>query len=124
MLERQPTNAFAQNNWAALSFLLETNLAKAHEVAKSIYDRDMKNVGFASTYAWSLYVQGHGPEALKVIETIPAATLEQPSLAAYYGALLAAAGQKEKARGFLDKSDKAPLLPEELKLVADARKKL
>ena len=124
VLERQPTNTFAQNNWAALSFLLETNLAKAHEIAKTIYDRDTKNVGFASTYAWSLQLQGRTADALKVIEAIPAATLEQPSLAAYYGAVLAAAGQKEKARSFLDKSATAPLLPEEVKMVADARKKL
>jgi predicted Zn-dependent protease len=124
MLERQPTNAAVQNNWAALALLLETNLTRAHEVARQVYERGTNNYAFASTYAWSLHVQGKSAEALQIIETLKPAELEDPSVAGYYGAILVGAGQKEKARRYLDRADGAPLLPEEKKMVSDARAKL
>jgi tetratricopeptide (TPR) repeat protein len=124
LLERQPTNAAVQNNWAALALLLQTNLTRAHELARQVYDRDTNNFAFVSTYAWSLHVQGKTAEALKIIETLKPSELEDPSLAGYYGALLAAAGQKEKARQYLDKSATAQLLPEELQIISAARAKL
>ncbi|HTD65017.1 MAG TPA: hypothetical protein VK846_00605 [Candidatus Limnocylindria bacterium] len=123
-LERQPTNFLAQNNWATLSFLLGTNLAKAHQLARQVYDRNTNNFGFVSTYAYSLHLQGKTTEALKIIETLRPAQLEDPSVASYYGVMLAAAGQGEKARRYLAKAEAAPILPEELGIIADARKKL
>ena len=123
-LERQPTNFFAQNNWATLSFLLGTNLAKAHQLARQVYERDTNNFAFVSTYAYSLHLQGRSAEALKTMETLKPAELEDPSVASYYGALLAASGQAEKARRFLDKAEAAPILPEEVKIISEARKKL
>jgi len=124
MLERQPTNAAALNNWAALALLLHTNLTRAHEVARQVYDRGTNNFAFVSTYAWSLQVQGKSAEALKLMDTLKPAELNDPAVAGYYGAILVAAGQKEKARTYLDRTVGAPLLPEELKLVSDARQKL
>ena len=50
--------------------------------------------------------------------------LEQPAIATYYGLILAAAGQKEKARSFLARSAEATLLPEEKALVAKAQSNL
>jgi hypothetical protein len=58
------------------------------------------------------------------MEKLPARDLEQPALAAYYGAMLAGAGQKDKAREFLGKLGKLHLLPEEQRFVDEARKKL
>ncbi len=124
MLERQPTNSFAQNNWATLSLLLQTNLPKAHQLARQVYDRDTNNFAFVSTYAFSLHVQGRSAEGLKLIETLKPAMLEDPSVASYYGVLLAAAGQKEKAQRYFEKAEKAPVLPEELALISEAQKKL
>lgn len=124
MLDRQPTNVLAQNNWATLAFLLDTNLTKAHQLAREVYQHDTNNFGFVSTYAYSLHLQGRTAEALKVIETLQPAELENPSVASYYGVVLAAAGQSEKARRYLAKADGAPILPEESKLVLEARKKL
>jgi hypothetical protein len=83
MLERQATNAAVQNNWAALALLLETNLARAHQLARQVYDRDTNNFAFVSTYAWSLHVQGKSAEALKLMETLKPAELEDPSVAGY-----------------------------------------
>ena len=124
LLERQPTNAAAQNNWAALALLLNTNLPRAHELARQVYDRGTNNFAFASTYAWSLQVQGKTAEALRIMETLSPAMLNDPSVAGYYGAILAAAGQKEKARTYLDRTTGAQLLPEEAQMVSAARQKL
>ncbi len=124
LLERQPTNAAAQNNWAALALLLNTNLPRAHDLARQVYDRGTNNFAFASTYAWSLQVQGKTAEALRIMETLSPAMLKDPSVAGYYGAILAAAGQKEKARTYLDLTKGAQLLPEEAQMVATARQKL
>jgi hypothetical protein len=69
-------------------------------------------------------VQGRTTEALKLIETLKPSELAAPSVASYYGAILAAAGQSDKARQFLAKAETARILPEELNLVAEARKQL
>ncbi len=124
VLDRQPTNSYAQNNWATLSFLLQTNLPKAHQLARQVYDRDTNNFAFVSTYAFSLHVQGRSAEGLKVIETLKPAQLDDPSVASYYGVLLAATGEKEKARRYFAKAEQAPILPEEMALISEARKKL
>ncbi|HEY0550042.1 MAG TPA: hypothetical protein VGF13_10615 [Verrucomicrobiae bacterium] len=124
VLDRQPTNSFAQNNWATLSLLLQTNLPKAHQIARQVYDRDTNNFVFVSTYAFSLHVQGRSAEGLKLIETLKPARLDDPSVASYYGVLLAASGEKEKAQRYFEKAEKAPILPEEMALISEARKKL
>ena len=124
MLERQPTNIVAQNNWASLALLLNTNVVRAHELARQVYERGTNNFAFVSTYAWSLHVQGKSAEALKLMDTLQPAELNDPSVAGYYGAILVAAGQKEKARTYLDRTMGAQLLPEEMQMVADARRKL
>jgi len=124
LMERDSANTVAQNNCAALSFLLHTNIAQAHQVAGRVYHADTNNYGFISTYAWSLHLQGHTAEALKLMERIDAAHLGDPSVASYYGALLAAAGQEDKAKAFLAKADAAQILPEEKEIVEEARRKI
>ncbi|HMJ89225.1 MAG TPA: hypothetical protein VK530_05390, partial [Candidatus Acidoferrum sp.] len=63
-------------------------------------------------------------DALQLMERLPSQQLGEPAFASYYGAMLVADGQKEKARIVLDKTEGAPLLPEELALAAEAKKKL
>lgn len=116
LIEREPTNVVVQNNWASLALLLQTNVARAHQLARQVYERDTNNYGFVSTYAWSLHVQGRTAEGLGIIERLKPAQLADPSVASYYGAMLAAAGQKEKAQEYFAKLDGASVLPEELAL--------
>ena len=123
MLERQPTNSFAQNNWATLSLLLRTNLPKAHEFARQVYDLNTNNFAFVSTYAFSLHIQGRTAEGLKLMQTLKPAQLEDPSMASYYGILLAASGQKQEAERYFAIAEKGVILPEELALISEARKK-
>ena len=78
----------------------------------------------ASTYAFSLYLQGRAAEGLKVLEKLTAQQLENPGIAAYYGLLLSASGEKSKARKYLDLAILTNLLPEEKALVQEALKGL
>jgi hypothetical protein len=47
--------------------------------------------------------------------------LENPAIAGYYGVILQASGNREKARQYLDLALKSLLLPEERKLFEKAR---
>jgi hypothetical protein len=69
-------------------------------------------------------LQGRTAEALKIIETLTPAELENPAVASYYGVLLAASGQGEKARRYFAKAETAAILPEELTMINESRKKL
>ncbi len=51
--------------------------------------------------------------APKVMGAIPNEELRRPEIAAYYGIVLAGAGDYARAAGFLDLGEKASLLPEE-----------
>jgi len=112
----------AKNNLAALSLLLNLQTARAHELAREVYSRVPTNVVFVSTYAYSLHLQGKTKEGLKALEDLPAPQLELPSIAAYYGVLLAADGETEKAKRYLDLAAKGQLLPEEKAMIGAARK--
>jgi tetratricopeptide (TPR) repeat protein len=124
LCERDAEDRVAQNNFAALSLLLGTNVSRAHEVAAKVYSANTNEPGFVSTYAWSLHLQGKTGDALQLMEGIPATQLSHPAFASYYGALLAASGQNAKAKEYLAKAEQAPILPEERALVEEAKRKL
>ncbi len=112
-----------ENNFALTSLLLGQNRDKAMEVTERVFKADPKNASFLSTYAYALSLQNKRAEALKLFEQLPAKELEQPSIAAYYGILLAGSGDLEKARVYLKLGEKASGLPEERALLADAQKR-
>jgi predicted Zn-dependent protease len=107
----------AKNNLAAVSLLLNNQMSQAHQMAREVYQANPTNEVFASTYAWSLHVQGKSAEALQTMEKLAPRHLENPSIALYYGALLATNRQPEKAKLFLDIAARAQLLPEEKALL-------
>jgi hypothetical protein len=98
-------------------------MARANELAERVYRGKPDHPAFASTYAWALHLQNKTGEALKIMDTL-GQSLANPSIAIYYGAMLAAAGEKEKAKEYLAKTDGALMLPEEKIIVEEARKKL
>jgi len=61
---------------------------------------------------------------LKVMNGLSDSQLRDPSLAAYYGVVLAAAGDRARAREFLKLAASAKLLPEEKQLVTKAESAL
>jgi len=112
----------AKNNLSALSLLLNLQTARAHELAREVHSRVPTNAVFASTYAYSLHLQGKTKEGLKALEDLPTSQLEIPNIAAYYGVLLAADGETEKAKKYLEIAAREQLLPEEKVMIEQARK--
>jgi Flp pilus assembly protein TadD len=76
----------------------------------------------ASTYAFSLHLQGRSREGLAVLEKLKTDALEVPSVALYYGLLLKEAGETNKAGTYLRIAQRSELLPEEKALLAEAVK--
>ncbi|MDW8310307.1 MAG: hypothetical protein RMK20_13115, partial [Verrucomicrobiales bacterium] len=120
-VEYNPSDLAARNNLASLLLLLNAQPQRAHELAHEAWSRATNNPAFAATYAWSLHLQGRTAEGLRVLESLPPDRLEIPGVALYYGLMQAAMRETNLARKFLAIAETAPLLPEEKKLLADAR---
>lgn len=123
-LELDPADLVARNNLAHLGLLLGVMPGTAFEEAQKLYRKDPTNPAFASTYAFALHCQNRTAEGLKVLAALSENHQRIPAVAAYYAILLAANGETERARKYLDRSSPAALLPEEQALLAQARKGL
>jgi tetratricopeptide (TPR) repeat protein len=124
LVEALPNDLTLQNNLAQISLLLGADVERARKVAAEIKGKEPLNGGYVSTYAFSLYAQGDVKGALQAMDQLSQDQLRDPSVAVYYGVVLAAAGQKEKAREYLRRAAEANLLPEEKALVAKAENTL
>lgn len=120
-LKRSPSDLGLKNNVAMSALLLEANELKPFEMAREVYEKASTNAAFASTYAFALHLQGKDAEALKVMQTLSPARLEDPSIAGYYGLILKATGDTEKAKVYLNWAFKGSMLPEERKIMERAR---
>ncbi|MEY2499670.1 MAG: hypothetical protein QOI07_4 [Verrucomicrobiota bacterium] len=123
-LELHPDDPNAQNNFAQLSLLLNLNIDRGQRAARDVYEKDPKNPAYVSTYAFALYSAGDSKKARKILETLSPEQLRKPEMAAYYGVILAAAGDRARAPEFLDLGEKASLLPQEKVLLEKARRAL
>jgi Flp pilus assembly protein TadD len=121
MYKRNPDNLVIENDLASIAMLVGDQGLRPYELARHVFEKEPKNPYYASTYAFSLYLQGKNGEALKVMQTIAPADLKEPSIAAYYGLMLKANGDKLEARKYLDQTGKSQFLPEEEALFAQAR---
>lgn len=122
--ERHPDDRNIKNNVAQLSLLLKLNAQQGRELARDVYQQDPHNPAYVSTYAFSLFENGDVKKARETMETLPEDERRKPEIAAYYGMILAASGERERAAEFLDLGEKAKLLPEEKALVERARRAL
>lgn len=111
-----PKSLEFRNNLAATALLLDAQEHRPHDLAKDVYTAQPENAAYASTYAFSLYLQKKHPEARQVLEKLKPADLEQPGVAGYYALVLAAAGEVDRAKRFASISLKTRLLPEEHRL--------
>ena len=119
-IELEPANLTMQNNLAQIALLLGANVEEARRKAAELYAREPANAAFASTHAFGQFIAGDVEGALETLERLPEERRQEPSIAAYYGIILAEAGQREKAREYLARAADARLLPEEKALVAKA----
>jgi Flp pilus assembly protein TadD len=120
VLEFVPSNLELKNNLALVSILVDSRDQHGHDLAHAVFEADPRNVSFLSTYAYSLYCQGKTVEALKLLDSLKSDQLEEPSLAAYYGVILAGSGDHARARHYLELAHNARLLPEERSLLSKA----
>ncbi len=115
-----PQNESFKNNLAATALLLKTNLTQAAQWAAEAYAQSPGNPDTASTYAFALHLQDRNQEGLAVLQKFKPAQLARPSVALYYGVLLAAAGNAEAASYLQIARTQGRLLPEEEQLLASA----
>ena len=117
--ELDATNLDVQNNRAQVSLLLDANPAEARRLAADVYNKSPKNPAYITTFAYSVLTQGNAKEAVRIMSSLSAEQLSEPTISAYYGICLAAVGD-EKARSYLDFGKQANLLPEEKALIDKA----
>jgi Flp pilus assembly protein TadD len=120
LLQISPNDPAIKNNFAQLSLLLGINTESAEAMAKQLHQQTPKDPNFASTYAFALYVRSDWRGALKVMNSLSAEDLRRPDIAAYYGIILAAGSDRNKAPSYLELGRQAKLLPEEMALVEKA----
>ena len=113
-----------RNNFAQISLLLKAETSRARGIARDLHEAHPHDAAFASTYAFALFQSGDVKGALKIMRQLTPEQLHDPSVAAYFGILLAAAGQNDDATEYFALAEKAKLLPEEEELVAQAKASL
>jgi tetratricopeptide (TPR) repeat protein len=118
---RSPNDLELKNNLAVTAMLLGAQELNPYGLAQEVYEKSPKNGTYASTYAFSLYLQGKYADALQVMQQLPPKDLEDPSNAGYYGLILKSNGDKIRAKAYLNWSAKATLLPEEKALFDKAK---
>ena len=113
-----PAETNYNNDATATALLLKIDLHDACQSAAEAYARDPGNAAEASTYAFALHMQGRDKQGLAVLQAISPAELARPSMALYYGVLLAAAGKAGEAGHWLQIAQtQGHLLPEEQQLL-------
>lgn len=117
--ELEPDNLNVQNNFVQVALLLDANADDARRLAVDLHKKAPSNPAYTTTYAYSLLTKGNAKEAAQVMSSLSANELSDPAISAYYGICLAAV-HDEKAREFLTAGQRAPLLPEEKKLINKA----
>src|ERR1039457_7102545 len=98
LVKANPTDLSSKNNLVMTALLLDAQELKPHDLARELYQKGATNSSYASTYAFSLHLQKKDAEALKVMQQLPPKALEDPSIAGYYGLILKATGNPDKAR--------------------------
>jgi thioredoxin-like negative regulator of GroEL len=122
MVEIEPENAYAKNNVAYLSLLLDVDKERAHALCKEVYAANPKNPAFVTTYALGLHMLGKSEEGLKLLRALPPESFDVPAHAFSYGVLLAAVNKRDEASRYLAIAEKSSILfPQEKALIAQAR---
>ncbi|MDX1950679.1 MAG: hypothetical protein SFY81_00765 [Verrucomicrobiota bacterium] len=120
VLEIDPSDILAKNNFAILALLQNVRLEEAYAAALEVYKRNPKNPIVLSTYAYALLHQGRTQAALNVFKGMSQDELKDPGISTYYGLVLLANNNPKEARDYLEAAKSARLLPEEKRLVTQA----
>ncbi len=117
-LALNPQNNEVKNNTAATALLLKSNLTEAVKLATEAYLQSPTNLNEISTYAYALCQQGKVAEGLEIMNHLTPEQRKQPTIALYYGILLAANNQKPEGKYYAKIAQThEDWLPEEQKLL-------
>jgi tetratricopeptide (TPR) repeat protein len=122
MAKVSPKDPGIQNNFAATGLLLNIDLQKSCEIASDLFRQHPTEPVIASTYAYALHVQNRTAKGLSVLDQFSEECLTNPPVALYYGVLLRADGQTDRAGKYLKLAQSAALLPEERGLLERSMK--
>jgi predicted Zn-dependent protease len=121
--KRTPEDQSVQNDLAMAAMLLDAQELAPFDLARKVYQHKPQNASYASTYAFALYLQKQYKEALEVMQQLKPEELNVPAVAGYYGLILKANGDVERAKSYLNWAlTKGQLLPEEKKMFETALK--
>ena len=116
-----PDEMTYKNNLAATALLLKIDVPQARQWAAEDYAKKPDDPYIASTYAFALHLQGWDRQGLAIMQKLPPSELGQPTVALYYGVLLAATGKTNQAISCLRLAQTdSHLLPEEKDLLSAA----
>ncbi len=120
LMELDPKDMEAKNNYAYTSILLGLNLDRAYQSAREAYESDRKNPSFATTYAVALYRQGKMADSLQTIQSLSLAALSQPERALLHAIILIGNGQHEEGSNIVSALRQDSYLPEERRFLGEA----
>lgn len=117
----KPSDPASLNNLVYLGLLLGVDDSNLQKLADQLHQLSPKNPLHVSTYAFALMRRGEAQAAVDLMNTLEPSDLRRPSLAAMMGVFLAKTGDTIHAREYLKLAGDNKLLPEETKLVNEAR---
>jgi cellulose synthase operon protein C len=121
VIDIEPRDQMARNNFAYTSLLLDANLSRAALIAAEHYAARPDDPFIVTTYAFSLFKQGKAAEALAKLETLSAAELSEPDRMLHRAVFLARVGEISRATEIMKGIDQRRLLPEERRLIENAK---
>ena len=117
----KPSDASALNNLIYLGLLLGVDDTNLQRLADQLHTLSPKNPIHVSTYAFALLRRGEPQAAVDLMNSLDPSELRRPGMAALMGVFLAKTGDSVRAREYLKVAGETKLLPEETKLVNEAR---
>lgn len=120
LIEIEPRDQVARNNFAYTSLLLDSNLARAGLIAAEHAAAQPDDPYLTTTYAFALFKQGKAAEALEKLEKLSPAELSETERMLFHAAFLARVGETSRAAELMKGIDLRRLLPEERKIGENA----
>ena len=117
----KPSDPSTLNNVVYLGLLLGVDDSNLQKMADQLHNLSPKNPLHISTYAFALLRRGEAQAAVDLMNTLDPSELRRPAMAAMMGVFLAKTGDTSRAREYLKIAAETKLLPEEAKLVNEAR---
>jgi hypothetical protein len=109
-----------KNNFAYSSLLLDANLSRAYEIARSNHQAEPENPYYTTTQALSLYKQNKPAAALALLETLRPSALSTPERTMFRALFRASSGDAAGAADLMAGVKSTKFLPEERRLLAQA----